>query len=52
MKAFERSGTDRTDGALKAATQAFGAALAGLIYVAAVAAILAAGYLHSGEGGA
>jgi len=46
MNAFERSGTDRTAGALSASTQAFGAGLAGLIYVAAVTAILLAGPLH------
>ena len=50
---FQRSGTDRSDGALNVSTQAFGTALAGLIYLAAVAAVLGASYMHSaGEGGA
>jgi hypothetical protein len=33
VKAFDYSGTDRTDTALKSANEAFGAALVGLIYV-------------------
>ena len=36
MRAFERTGTDRTDGALAASTQAFGTAMVGLLYVALV----------------
>ena len=34
LKVFDRSGTDRTNRAKSAATQAFGTALVGLIYVA------------------
>ena len=41
MRAFERSGTDRTKGALEASTQAFGAALAGLLYLSVVAIFVA-----------
>ena len=41
MRAFERSGTDRTKGALAASTQAFGTALAGLLYLGVVAMFVA-----------
>ena len=37
MRAFEQSGTDRTNGAVAGSAQAFGTALAGLLYLAVVA---------------
>jgi hypothetical protein len=41
MRAFERSGTDRTDRALAISTQAFGTALGGLLYIAVAATFVA-----------
>jgi hypothetical protein len=40
MRAFERSGTDRVTGAIDVASQAITAAIAGLVYVAAVAILV------------
>jgi hypothetical protein len=53
MSVFQRSGTDRSDRALAVATQAFGTAFAGLLYLAAVATVVGGSYMRSaGEGGA
>jgi hypothetical protein len=40
IRAFERSGTDRVNGAIGAASQAITAAIAGLVYVAAVSILV------------
>ena len=39
IQAFERAGTDRVKGALSASSQAFGTALAGLIYLGVVVVV-------------